>query len=321
MSPFDYSRRATLSEALAQLQRPGHVPIGGGTDLIVTVDEGLASPDVVIDVRDIPEALGCSRLDDGSLRIGGAERLASIARDENVRGQFPALAQACEAVATPAIREMATLSGNLAQRPRCWYYRRGIACLKSGGAGCPARDGENQYHAILEGGPCWMVHPSDPAVALVALDAQIEIAGVAGVRLVPASEFFVLPSDRLDREIALEAGELVVAIHLPAAAAGGRQKYVKLMQRHAWDFALVSLAWTRRQDGEARLVLGGVAPRPYRVYTSVEEEAVSGGLDDELIAALADRALLDADPLAQNAYKLELAGSLLRDAIREIAAA
>ena len=318
MSPYDYHRESTLADALARLALPGHMAIGGGTDLVVTIDEGLAHPDAVIDVRGVVESLGIAVDGDDALRIGAAERLDDVAANALVRERYPLLASACEQVGTPAIRSMATLGGNLAQRPRCWYFRRGVSCHKSGGSTCPAHDGENQYHAILEGGPCWMVHPSDPAVALVALDATIDIEGPAGARSLPAGEFFVLPSERMDRETALGDGELVSAVRLPAAAAGGLQHYRKLMQREAWDFALVSLAATRRTDGEVRLVLGGVAPRPYRVYTSVEEEAMSGGLDEETIEGLAERALLDAAPLAKNAYKLKLAESLLRDAIREI---
>ncbi len=294
--------------------------LGGGTDLIVTIDEGLAHPVAVVDVRGVAESLGIARDAAGALVIGAEERLADIASNALVREHFALLASACEQVGTPAIRSMATLAGNLAQRPRCWYFRRGVSCHKSGGSTCPAHDGENQYHAILEGGPCWMVHPSDPAVALVALDATVDISGPAGLRSVPAGEFFILPTDRMDRETVLRHGELVVAIHLPSASAGGYQRYTKLMQREAWDFALVSLAATRRTDGEVRLVLGGVAPRPYRIYTSVEEEAMSGGLDEETIIGLAERALLDAEPLSRNAYKVTLAASLLRDAIREIAA-
>ena len=318
MSPYDYHRESTLADALARLALPGHMAIGGGTDLVVTIAEGLAHPDAVIDVRGVVESLGIAVDGDDALRIGAAERLDDVAANALVRERYPLLASACEQVGTPAIRSMATLGGNLAQRPRCWYFRRGVSCHKSGGSTCPAHDGENQYHAILEGGPCWMVHPSDPAVALVALDATIDIEGPAGARSLPAGEFFVLPSERMDRETALGDGELVSAVRLPAAAAGGLQHYRKLMQREAWDFALVSLAATRRTDGEVRLVLGGVAPRPYRVYTSVEEEAMSGGLDEETIEGLAERALLDAAPLAKNAYKLKLAESLLRDAIREI---
>ena len=320
MSPFDYHSETALAPALSRLAVPGQMAIGGGTDLLVTIEEGLAHPTGVVDIRALAELLGISSEADGSLRVGGACRLAEIAEHPLVRQRYPLLASACDQVGTPAIRAMATLGGNLAQRPRCWYFRRGISCHKTGGTSCPAQHGENQYLAIVEGGPCWIVHPSDPAVALVALDAEIEIAGPWGERTLAAGEFFVLPTERMDRETVLRDGELVVAVRLPAAAANGLQRYTKLMQREAWDFALVSLAAARRVDGEVRLVLGGVSPRPYRIYTSVEEEAMSGGLDEETIIGLADRALLDALPLSKNGYKVQLAASLLRDAIREIAA-
>jgi xanthine dehydrogenase YagS FAD-binding subunit len=320
VTPFSYHRAISLDDAVARLTEPGQVAIGGGTDLLVTIEERLVAPTAVIDVRGLAESGEITTTADGGLRVGGAVRLADVAAHELVRTRYPALAVACEQVGTPAIREMATLGGNLCQRPRCWYFRRGIRCLKNGGDHCPAREGENQYLAILEGGPCYIVHPSDPAVALVALEATIEVMGPRGRRDVAVEEFFVLPRHRMDRETVLVDGELVVGIRLPAASAGGVQRYVKLMQREAWDFALVSLAAVRRTDGEVRLVLGGVSPRPYRVYTSVEEEATSGGLDEDTIAGLADRALLDAEPLAKNGYKLALASSLLRDAIRELAA-
>jgi xanthine dehydrogenase YagS FAD-binding subunit len=315
---FAYYRETTLANALALLAVPGYVAIGGGTDLLVTIEERLVEPVAVVDVRTLAESLGVTEAEDGSVRIGAAVRLADVAAHSLIRERYPALASACEQVGTPAIREMATLGGNLCQRPRCWYFRRNIPCLKNGGTDCPARDGENQYLAILEGGPCWIVHPSDPAVVLVALDATIEIGTPIGRREMPASKFFVRPTERMTGETALEENELVVGIRLPAESAGGVQRYVKLMQREAWDFALVSLAAVRRGDGDVRLVLGGVAPRPYRIYTSVEEEVTSGGLDEETIAVLAERALLDAVPLSKNGYKLELAASLLRDAIREL---
>jgi xanthine dehydrogenase YagS FAD-binding subunit len=319
--PFAYHRATTLDDALAQLDLVGHVAIGGGIDLLVTIEERLVAPATVVDVRGVAESLGVTATGDGSLRIGAAVRLADVAAHPRVREDYPALALACEQVGTPAIREMATLGGNLCQRPRCWYFRRNIRCHKNGGDSCPAREGENQYLAILEGGPCFIVHPSDPAVALVALDATIEIAGAHGRREVPAADFFVLPRERMERETVLADGELVIGVRLGAEAAGGVQRYVKLMQRETWDFALVSLAAVRRADGEVRLVLGGVSPRPYRIYTSVEEEVTSGGLDEDTIAGLAERALLDAVPLGKNGYKVELAASLLRDAIRDLAAA
>jgi xanthine dehydrogenase YagS FAD-binding subunit len=266
--------------------------------------------------------LGIAAEPDGSIRIGSAESLANIASHPIVRDRVPLLSEACEQAESAEIPATATLGGNLAQRPQCLFYRRGILCHKTGGETCPARDGDDdgEYLAILEGGPCWAVHPSDPAVALVALDASVEIDGLTGRRVVSARDFFVLPSERMECETVLQKGELIVSVRIPAPASFGVQRYRKVKQKHSSGFALVSLASARRIDGEVRLVLGGVSPRPYRVYTSIEEEATSGGLDEEGIAGLAERALLDAEPLAANGYKLELAATLLRDAIREIAA-
>ena len=258
-------------------------------------------------------------LEGGGLRVGASARVGDLARNALVGKQYPALAQACDAVGTPALRHMGTVGGNLCQRPRCWYFRRGISCLKNGGPSCPAVNGENQYLAILEGGPCYIVHPSDPAVALTALDASVEIASVGGTRVVPICDFYRLPAERIDQETVLRPGEFVSAIVLPPESAGGTQRYHKLMQRESWDFALVSVAGCRRENGDVRIVLGGVAPRPWRVGSSIEEDVSSGGLDEDTIATLAERALYDAKPLSKNGYKVDLAASLIRQVIRELA--
>lgn len=293
--------------------------MGGGTDLLVTIAEEITRPDLLIDLRTIPGNASITEAADGSVRIGSATRIHDIGRDPLIRSKYGALAEACNVVGTPALRHMGTIGGNLCQRPRCWYFRRGVPCLKNGGDICPAVQGENQYLAILNGGPCYVVHPSDPAVALTALDASIEIASSGGVRAVSIDTFYTLPSERLDTETVLAPGEFVSAVVMPKESAGGNQRYHKQMQREAWDFALVSVAGCKRPDGEVRLVLGGVAPRPYRVNSSVEEDVSSGELDDDIIATLADRALLDAQPMSKNAYKLDFAAALLRRVIGEIA--
>jgi xanthine dehydrogenase YagS FAD-binding subunit len=318
--PFSYHHAISIDDAARQLAEPGAMSLGGGTDLLVAIAEEISLPEVLVDLRTIPDSAGIVRTADGGVRIGASTRVADIAGDAFVRDHFAALAQACEVVGTPALRHMGTIGGNLCQRPRCWYFRRGIPCLKNGGTSCPAVDGENQYLAILDNGPCHIVHPSDPAVALTALDAIVEIAAVGGRREVPIEEFYVLPTERLDQETVLAPGEFVSAIMLPAVSANGIQRYHKLMQRDAWDFALVSIAGCKRADGDVRVVLGGVAPRPWRVNTSIEEDVASGGLDDDTIAILAERALYDARPLSKNGYKLELAASLLRQIMRELSA-
>jgi xanthine dehydrogenase YagS FAD-binding subunit len=329
---FTYGRATSSDDAARLLAEPGAVPLGGGTDLVPCIREQLATPDSVVDVTRVPGAREIEWRPDGGVRIGGAVRLAQLARDAKVRDRFLALAQACESVGTPALRTMGTIAGNLCQRPRCWYLRSGIPCHKNGGTTCPAAgpSGENQYHAILGGGPCYIVHPSDAAVALTALEATVEVRGgnpgaggvglgsESGSRRIPIDQFFVLPGERLDHETVLGPGEYVSAIEIPGHSAGGVQSYEKVMQRAGWDFALVSLAAVRREDGGVRLVLGGVAPKPWRVSESVEEDVASAGLSEDDIATLAERALYDTRPLAKNGYKVEMAGAVLRRGIANV---
>jgi xanthine dehydrogenase YagS FAD-binding subunit len=317
--PFEYRAATSLEDAVRELAEPGAMPLGGGTDLLVAIDERLAAPSTLVDLRTIPGSADIVMLRDGSVTIGAAARIADLAKHHRILAQFPALAQACDTVGTPALRHMGTLGGNLCQRPRCWYFRRGISCLKSGGSSCPAKDGENQYLAILDAGPCYAVHPSDPAVALTALEAIAIVSSSRGSRKVALSDLYLVSAERPNRETALERDEFISAITIPAESVGGTQRYHKLMQRDAWDFALVSAAACKRMDGGVRIVLGGVAPRPWRVNSSVEEDVASGGLDDDAIATLADRALLDAKPLSKNAYKVDLAATLLRRVISEVA--
>jgi len=315
INQFAYSRASSSEDADRKLAAAGAAPLGGGTDLVVCIREHLARPETLVDLTRIPDAREVTERPEGGVRIGGSARLAQLARHPVVHDRFPVLAQACESVGTPALRTMGTIAGNLCQRPRCWYLRSGFACHKSGGDTCPAASGENQYHAIFGGGPCYIVHPSDPAVALTALEAEVEIRGPSPVRRLALADFFVLPSERLDHETVLGAGEYVSAVEIPAASAGGVQWYEKVMQRSAWDFALVSLAAVRREDGGVRLVLGGVAPKPWRVTESVEEDVAVGGLSEDDMATLAERAMYDARPLAKNGYKLEMAAAVLRRGI------
>lgn len=322
--PFTYDRPATLDDALAALGRPGALAVGGATDLLPCVEAGLAAPTRVVDVRRIPDAATIRALEDGGLRVGAAVRVADLARDPLVRDRFPLLARAAESVGTPALRAMGTIAGNLLQRPHCWYLRRGLPCFKNGGTSCLAAAGEHPYHGIIAAGTCRAVHASDPATALLALDASVEVtwATAAGGR-----ETQAIALERLHEgaaanpraEAILGPGELITAITIPGAAAGGAQHWEKLMQRGAFDFALVSCAAARRADGSVRLVLGGVAAAPWRIPYSVEEDVASGGLDADSIDALAERALYDAEPLPGTQYKVQLARTLLRRAMRALA--
>jgi xanthine dehydrogenase YagS FAD-binding subunit len=315
---FTYTAADSLTSALASLSDEGAVPLAGGTDLLVEIDERIRAPRLLVDVRAVPELQGIAWQPDGTLRIGAAVTLAAIERDPTVRASYETLGKACASAASSALRNMGTIGGNLCQRPRCWYFRRGVRCYKRGGNVCPAFDGANQHLAILGGGPCYAVHPSDPAVALTALDARVDVVHGAGRRQLAIADMFMPPNGHPTRETTLDRGEIIAAVQLPGESAGGVQHYEKVTERAAWDFALVSLAAVKRRDGSVRLVLGGVAPRPWRVTESVEEDVASGGLTEDDFATLADRALYDVTPLSRNGYKVAIAAALLRRGMRAL---
>ncbi len=321
MTSFTYLRPATLPDALAALADPGARAIGGGTDLLPCIDDGIASPARVVDVRDLPGARAIEVRPDGSARIGAGARIAEIAAHPGLQSRFPVLADAALSVGSPALRNMGTLGGNLGQRMRCWYLRGGTACFKNGGDSCAAYAGEHEYHGILPGGKCHAVHPSDPAVALEALDAHVVIAGANGAeRRCTIAALYEGAANDPEKEITLAPGELIVAVELPSAAADGKQHWEKVIQRGAWDFALVACAAVRRTDGSVRMALGGVGLGPWRIALSVEEDVASGGLDDDSLDALAERAMYDTAPLARNGYKVPLAQAVLRRAMRALGA-
>lgn len=321
MTGFQYARPTDPDAARAALAAPGAYPIGGGTDLLLQIQEGMVTPSTVVDLRTLPGATEIERLTDGSVRIGSAVSVATLSTDPLIRELHPLLAEAAGSVGTPALREMGTVAGNLAQRPRCWYLRSGVSCFKSGGSGCPAVAGEHQYHGILDEGHCRAVHPSDPAVALVALEAEVECEALDGSRRrLLLAELFAGAATNPTAELSLAVGERIVAVEIPAASSGGIQRWEKLMQRGAWDFALVSCAAIRRTDGAVRLVLGGVGAAPWRIAESVEEDVGSGGLDEDSLDALAERAMYDTAPLEGTAYKVTMAQALLRRAMRALGA-
>lgn len=299
--------------------------LAGGTDLIPLVQDGLARPSSLVFIGEIPGADAISVTQRGGARIGAAARLAEIAAHSGIRRLYPALAQACRSVGTLQIRNVATLGGNLCQKPRCWYYRSGVPCLKSGAATCPAQRGLNEMLAVLGGGPCWAVHPSDPAVALLALDARVTIRRPDGsIRESSLDDFFLLPAERVDRETRLALGEIVERITVPPRYAGTRQLYLKVTQRAAWDFALVSVAvvWERR-SAKPRIALGGVAPRPWLVEPSKipqlpkDEKAGAARAMQLWSIRVADQALRGARALSHNGYKIELAKNLILRALLE----
>ena len=318
MHPFTYHRAESATDAVRALNAPSAAALGGGTDLLVAMKEEIARPDVLVDLRRLPGARDIALHNDGSARIGCAVRLSELAAHAGIADRFAALAQAAAAVGTPQLRTMGTIGGNLAQRPRCWYFRSGLPCFKNGGTDCLAERGENHYHALFTDGTCHAVHPSDPLVALTVLEATVEITGLAGARILSLDALFSRAAHDARSELTLAPGDYISAVLLPASAGGGEQFYEKLMQRGAWDFATVSLAAHRRTDGAVRIALGGVSLGPCRVNSSVEEDVATGGLDDDSIDALAERVMYDARPLDHNGYKVWQAQALLRRAMRRL---
>jgi xanthine dehydrogenase YagS FAD-binding subunit len=320
MSDLAYDRPQTVDDALALLA-PGTAVLAGGTDLVTRMKEGLARPARLVDIQDLGELTGLAVTGDG-LRIGALTRLADLAADARVQAGWPALAQACALAASPQLRNMGTLGGNLLQDSRCWYYRGPFACLLKGGEACPAHDGENREHALLgyvDDG-CVHVHPSDPAVALVALGARVRVRDAQGERELAVEELFHTPV-RDDRRVhTLPAGALIVDVRVPATMA--RSVYRKAMDRAAWTFALASVAAAVELDGggvrRARVVLGGVAGMPWRAKAA--EDALAGqALTAESIAQAARAAMQGARPLAHNGYKVALVQGLVRQALRAVA--
>jgi xanthine dehydrogenase YagS FAD-binding subunit len=306
---FDYVRAKSTDDAVRHLSSDGARVHAGGTDLLGCLHDGVFGASRIVSLSDLGDLHGIERTADRGLRIGATTTVAEVAASDLVRAHFPGLAQAASDVASPQLRNQGTLGGNLCQRPRCWYFRGDFHCAKKGGDLCYAVDGENRYHAILGGGPCFIVHPSDTAPMLVALDAAARIKGPRGDRWVGLEEFFVLPRTALERENVLEQGEIVTEVLLPAARTGLRSSYRKVRERGAWDFALVSVALAvvleSGQVADARVVFGGVAPIPWR--SEATEAAIRGRRIDATVAArAAEAAVQDAEPLKQNAYKVPL---------------
>jgi xanthine dehydrogenase YagS FAD-binding subunit len=316
ISAHDLRQAASASQ---QAHREGKTAAfaGGGSDLLGLVKERIVTPDVIIHLNRIK---GLDQITAGrsGLTIGGAATLDAISRHPVIRKQYTALAEAADVVASPQIRNVGTIAGNVTQRPWCWYYRNGFPCFKAGGNTCFSIAGENQFHAIFGGGPSFIVHPSDTAPALVALGASFRIAGPFGERNVPAADFFVLPKTDAVKENVLGPDDILASIHIPAPKAGTKSTYHKVMDREAWTHAVVSAAVVLDIDKgvcrSGRIVLGGVAPIPWRVQ---EAEALLTGrhISPDLAARVGEASIQGATPLAKNAYKLPLTQATVRNAI------
>jgi xanthine dehydrogenase YagS FAD-binding subunit len=312
-NPKDIREAVSLLSQTHQQGRSASI-VGGGSDLLGMVKEHLVAPDVLVNLKSIR---GLDRIETqrGSVKIGGLISLDTLSRDQRIRKEYTVLADAAGIVGTPQIRNAGTLAGNVCQRPWCWYFRNGFPCLKNGGKICFSASGENQLHAIFGGGPSYIVHPSDTAPALVALDAQFHISGPSGERVVPASEFFQLPRVDAARENILAKDEILSAIQLPTPRPGVRSTYHKVLDREAWTHAVVSAAIVLEMDQQicrsARVVLGGVAPIPWHL-PKVEAMLVGQRITPELAAKAGEASVEGAHPLAKNKYKVPLTKAVVK---------
>ena len=326
MQPFEHIRAKTIDEAVKLCAgSPGQNRfIAGGTDFLTEIKEGVISPQRIVDLGGIPELRGIRETEE-ALAIGAMATISDIASHPGIRRRYAALSEAAAGLATPQIRNIGTLGGNLNQRPRCWFYRNPLTvCLKKGGDQCYALSGHSDHLCVIGGGGCYIAHPSDTAVALVMLEALIEIAGPSGMRILPIEQYFAGPDINVTKENILSPGELVTRVYLQSPVDSGplieefSSIYLKGTERQGGDFAVASVAASLTLDGQTirhmPVVLGGVAPVPFRARR-VEEYLRGRLLADVDPVHAAGLALASASPMAGNSHKVTVATNLTKQAI------
>jgi xanthine dehydrogenase YagS FAD-binding subunit len=320
MKNFQFGKPASLEQATAFLAKgnPNVFIMGGGTDLLGEIKEGIIEPDVVIDLKAIPGLAFVKKEKDG-IAIGALTAVTELAEDPLIKQDYRVLHEAANVVASPQLRNVGTVGGNLCQRPRCWYYRDAQrVCNKKGGNACFAEKDRNKYHAIFGGGICYAVYPSDLAPAFIALDAKALIASPEGEKIVPLAEFYMPPIVNVRKENVLTGKDILKEVRVPPPRKSERSAYVKFMERGSWDFAVVSAAVKAALSGstiqDIRIVCGGVASIPWRLKKA--EDGLKGKKATEAEARKAARAALaDASPLSENQYKVALLETIIARAV------
>ena len=318
MNNFKLAQPQNIEQAASLLADKKVFLMAGGTDLLDEIKNEIIIPDVVVDLKSIPDLAYIQRTD-GKVRIGAMTRVSELAENQTIKTSYPVLHEAALSLATPQLRNVGTVGGNLCQRPRCWYYRNPqVECRKKGGSRCYASGGRNRYHAILGGGICHIVYPSDLAPALISLDAEATIATANGNRTVSLEEFYTLPRVDVQKENILKANEILKEIEIPTPKNEAKSTYVKLKERGTWDFALVSAAVCGIVSGKTfkdiKIVLGGVAPIPWRLEKA--ENLLKGNpVTDDVVKQAVKEALSEARPLKENAYKQDLAAIAVSRAV------
>ncbi len=314
MNNFEYISPSSIKEASSKYKKT-KTPVAfmsGGTDLLGMIKYGQINPDRVINLKKIAGLDKIENIAGKGLKIGAMTKLSRIADNKIIREKYTALSDAALKVAAPQIRNMATLGGNICQRPRCWYYRENFDCIRNNGGECFAYEGENKFHCIIGGGPCYIVHPSDTAVALLALGAEFIIFAEGKEKIVKAENFFILPEDDPLKENILEPGDVLTHIIIPESP-DAKSGYLKIMERGSWDFALVSVAVSLNITGKTiksgKAVFGGLAPAPW-IEKSISLENL--GLEESNIDKRTENAFAGAEVLTKNGYKVQMAKNALK---------
>jgi xanthine dehydrogenase YagS FAD-binding subunit len=319
MNRFEVITPSDLPGASRLLAQRGNVALAGGVDTIDLLKQEIIEPGALINLKGLSGMDGIQSDGAAGLRIGALVKLHQVANSAEVRERYAAIAEAAGTAATPQIRNLATVAGNLLQRPRCWYFRHPeVDCLKKGGLKCYAAEGLNRYHAILGGGPSYIVHPSNLAPALIAFGAKAKVFGPKGDHEIDLEQFFVLPQADVLRENVLQPGEIITQIIVPAPPRGANSVYLEAREKQSFDWPLVSVAAVVESAANrvrrALIVLGAVAPIPWRV-PEAEKVLAGATLNSAVAAHAADVALSGAKPLADNGYKVPIAKALVRRAI------
>jgi xanthine dehydrogenase YagS FAD-binding subunit len=318
MKRFELITPSDLPGASRLLATRGNIALAGGVDTIDLLKQEIIEARALINLKGL-SGMSAIRSDAAGLRIGALVKLHQVAESPEVRGHYAAIAEAAGSAATPQVRNLATVAGNLLQRPRCWYFRHpDIDCLKKGGLKCYAAEGLNRYHAILGGGPSYIVHPSNLAPALIAFGAVARIFGPAGDREIDLERFFVLPRADVLRENVLQPGEIITEIIVRRPGPNTTSSYLEAREKQSFDWPLVTVAVVLDSAGNyvhnARIVMGAVAPIPWRV-PDAEQLLAGAALDPAVAAHAAEVALNGAKPLAHNGYKVPIAKALVRRAL------
>jgi xanthine dehydrogenase YagS FAD-binding subunit len=313
---FRYVQAKSVKDAVKHLAAPEAMVHAGGTDLLGCLRDHVFCAQNIVSISRIKALRGIKKTAEGGLRIGALSTLTEVAENPLINRLYPGLAQGAAGAASPQLRNQGTLAGNLCQKPRCWYYRGEFHCVRKGGDRCYAVGGEDQFHCIFGGETCYIVHPSDTAPPLAALEATVKTQGPDGSRTVPVETFHMPPGADPQRETILEPGEIVTEILLPPPVPGLRSSYRKVRARRAWDFALAGMALALQlEEGKvryARVVFSGVAPVPWR-SVEVEDIILGKKLDKETIAKAAHSAAKSAAPMKKNGYKIPLLKAVVEE--------